>query len=264
MDQPYLYSGLEAWSYDLVDELTQFEDFGFYRMMLESCPGPVLDLGCGTGRILLGLKEQGLDVVGLDSSPEMLCQCRQKLSANQLEAELYEGDMRSFDLKRSFSTILIPGFSIQLLTEDNDLQSCLERCYQHLIPGGQLIVSTYFPWEFLESGKDGECLAFRSESESAETEERVRAFQGWAIDRRAEILKLENRFQLLDQEGGIIGQEDREMKLRWRSTSAMKAFLENAGFEDLSLYGDFEFAEPAPEAETIAFVAIRPEIPPVR
>ena len=74
----------------------------------------ILDVGCGTGRILLGLKEQGLDVVGLDSSPEMLCQCRQKLSANQLEAELYEGDMRSFDLKRSFSTILIPGFSIQL------------------------------------------------------------------------------------------------------------------------------------------------------
>jgi len=39
----------------------------------------------------------------------------------------------------------------------------------------------------------------------------------------------------------------------------MKAFLENAGFEDLLLYGDFEFAEPAPEAETIVFVAIRPE-----
>ena len=107
-------------------------------------------------------------------------------------------------------------------------------------------------------------LAFRSESESAETEERVRAFQGWAIDRQAEILKLKNRFQLLDQEGGIIGQEDREMKLRWRSTRAMKAFLENAGFEDLSLYGDFEFAEPAPEAETIVFVAIRPEIPSIR
>ena len=223
MDQPYIYGGLEAWSYDLVDELSQFEDFGFFRMMLESCPGPVLDVGCGTGRILLGLKEQGLDVAGLDSSPEMLRQCRQKLSANQLEAELYEGDMRSFDLKRSFSTILIPGFSIQLLTEDNDLQSCLERCYQHLSPGGQLIVSTYFPWEFHESGKDGEGLAFRCESESAETEERLEPFR--------------------------VG----------RSISAMKAFLENAGFEDLLLYGDFEFAEPAPEAETIVFVAIRPE-----
>ena len=59
LDQPYLYSGLEAWSYDLVDELTQFEDFGFYRMMLESCPGPVLDLGCGTGRILLRAEGAG-------------------------------------------------------------------------------------------------------------------------------------------------------------------------------------------------------------
>ena len=230
-------------------------------MLLESSPGPVLDVGCGTGRILLGLREQGLDVVGLDASSEMLRQCREKLSANQLEAELYEGDMRSFDLKRSFATILIPGFSIQLLTEDCDLQRCLERCYQHLNPGGQLIVSTYFPSEFLESGKDSEGLAFRSESESSETEERVRAFQGWKIDREAQILKLQNRFQLLDDDGGIVRQEDREMALRWRSTSVMEELFESAGFGELSLYGDFEFAEPNSEAETVVFVAIRPEFP---
>ena len=50
------------------------------------------------------------------------------------------------------------GFSIKLLTEDNDLQSC-GAVLPALDPGGQLIVSTYFPREFLESGKDGGGLA---------------------------------------------------------------------------------------------------------
>lgn len=258
MDPPYLYSGLEALSYDRVDELSQFEDFGFFRLLLESCPGPVLDIGCGTGRILIKLKEQGIDVVGLDASSEMLRQCQEKLSANQLEAELIEGDMRSFNLRQSFATILIPGFTIQLLAEDEDLESCLRCCLRHLKPGGQLIVSTYFPWEFLESGQNGEALSFRSESESAETGERLRAFQGWRIDRAAEILHLQNRFQLLDQKGAVVDQEDREMALRWRSADLMKRLLNKAGFEELSLYGDFEFADPSPHAEAIVFVAEKP------
>ena len=262
LDHPYAYSGIEAWSYDLVDELSQFEDFGFYRLLLESSPGRVLDLGCGTGRILLGLKEQGIDVVGLDASPEMLRQCREKLSAKELEAELFEGDMRTFDLGQTFATILIPGFSILLLAEDDDLKSCLQRCYQHLIPGGQLIVSTYFPREFLESGKEGEGLVFRSESESAETEERVRAFQGWSIDRDGQLLKLQNRFQRLDQRGGIIDQEDREMTLRWRSTETMEKLFEDACFGEISCYGEFDFAEPRADAESIVLVALRPESHP--
>lgn len=260
MDQPYLYTGLEAIFYDEVDELSQFEDFGFYRLLLESSPGPVLDIGCGTGRILVGLKEQGIDVVGLDASSDMLRQCREKLSAKGLKAELILGDMRSFDLPQSFASILIPGFTIQLLTEDEDLESCLQCCFRHLNPGGQLIVSTYYPWEYLEGSQEGEALAFRSESESVETQERVRTFQGWTIDREAQILQLKNRFQLLDQNGEIIDQEDREMALRWRSRELLVRMCKKAGFDDgLALYGDFEFAEPLPQAETIVFVAVRPD-----
>ncbi len=260
LDQPYLYTGLEAIFYDEVDELSRFEDFSFYRLLLESCPGPVLDIGCGTGRILIGLKEQGIDVAGLDASSDMLRQCREKLSAKGLNAELIQGDMRSFDLTGSFASILIPGFTIQLLTEDEDLESCLQCCFRHLNPGGQLIISTYYPWEFLDSGQEGEGLAFRSESESVETQERVRAFQGWTIDRKAQILQLQNRFQLLGQNGQIIDQQDREMALRWRSKDLMEKMFRKAGFDDqLSLYGDFEFAEPNPEAETNVFVAVRPD-----
>jgi len=260
LNQPYLYTGLEASFYDEVDELSQFEDFGFYRLLLESCPGPVLDIGCGTGRILVRLKEQGIYVVGLDASSDMLRQCREKLSAKGLKAELIQGDMRSFHLPQSFASILIPGFTIQLLTEDEDLESCLQCCFQHLNPGGQLIVSTYYPWEFLGSGQESEALAFRSEAESVETQERVRAFQGWTIDREAQILQLKNRFQLLDQGGGIVNQEDREMALRWRSKDLMERMFKKAGFDEtLSLYGDFEFAEPLPQAETIVFVAVRPD-----
>lgn len=255
MKAPYLYDGLEAASYDLVDELSDFDDYAFYRLLIESNPGPILDLGCGTGRILVPLAEEGLDVVGLDASAEMLAICREKLGSEKRNVPLVQGDIRQFDLNERFSTILIPGFSIQLLLEADDLDACLKACLGHLKPGGQVIIPTYLPWEMLESGLDRMPLEMHREGETDENGQRFVAWQGWELNRIEQRLTLKNRFQHLDSSDTVLVEEDREMTIHWHLAYEMQSRLGRIGFPEIDLYGDFQTNKSAENSESIIYVA---------
>ena len=254
MKAPYLYDGLEAASYDLVDELSDFDDYAFYRLLIESNPGPILDLGCGTGRILVPLAEEGLDVVGLDASAEMLAICREKLGLEKRNVPLVQGDIRQFDLNERFSTILIPGFSIQLLLEADDLDACLKACLGHLKPGGQVIIPTYLPWEMLESGLDRMPLEMHREGETDENGQRFVAWQGWELNRIEQRLTLKNRFQHLDSSDTVLVEEDREMTIHWHLAYEMQSRLGRIGFSEIDLYGDFQTNKSAENSESIIYV----------
>ncbi len=254
MRAPYLYSGLEAESYDSVDELSDFEDYPFYRSLVEANPGRVLDLGCGTGRILARLMEDGIEVVGLDSSRDMLEICREKLAGMQSPPRLELGDIRRFDLKETFQSILIPGFTIQLLMEPDEIDSCLLSCWRHLEIGGQLVVSTYMPWEMLESGVDESPIEKRRDAAFGETGERFVAWQGWSIDRREQSLELLNRFQRVDSENQVVEEENRNMSIRWHLPYDMVARIRSLGFTEISVYGDYQFIPPASDSESVIYV----------
>ena len=102
-------------------------------------PAEVLELAVGTGRIAARLAQAGWKVTGLDRSPEMLAVARAK-TAEQPNLRLIEGDMRSYDLGRTFGLAIIPGHSFQnLLTADDEL-ACLRTTLRHLAPDGRLII----------------------------------------------------------------------------------------------------------------------------
>jgi len=257
MKKPYKYSGIEAASYDLIDELSDFDDYPFYRFLIESNPGRVLDLGCGTGRILYRLAQEGIEVAGVDSSIEMLQICRTKLSSSGLDASLSQGDLRNFDLGSKFDSILIPGFTFQLLLDSRDIDACLDCCLSHLEPAGQLVLPTYFPWEMLDSGLVSKPLELRRESERDLNGERFVAWQGWEIDRFSQLLHLLNRFQHLDSSDRIKTEEDRSMTLHWHLPYDMQVKLQERGFRDIFIYGDFSFDPPESDSESIIYVARR-------
>lgn len=254
MKAPYLYGGIEAASYDLIDELADFDDYDFYRLLIESNPGPVLDLGCGTGRILLPLAREGIEVHGLDSSEAMLAICQGKLDSENLSVSLVQADIRQFALNERFATILIPGFSIQMLLEEDELDSCLKSCLEHLSPGGQVVIPTYFPWEMLDSGLDETPLTKRRESAVDGNGQRFVAWQGWQIDKLEQQLTLKNRFQRVGADGVIL-EEDRAMTIRWHLPYEMQSRLANRGFSEIALYGDFSADPPEPDSESIIYVA---------
>lgn len=135
----YEYRGAMALYWDLLrGDTSNWVDRFFFRDVIQEFGQPVLDVGCGTGRLLLDYMQQGIDIDGVDNSPEMLEICRQKARALELQPALYWQSMESLDLPRRYRTILVPSSSFQLVTDPRNAAEAMRRFLQHLEPGGVL------------------------------------------------------------------------------------------------------------------------------
>src|SRR5262249_49928907 len=133
-DSPYARADL----YDLLFR-DYTADLEFYLAAARTAGGPALDVGCGTGRVLLAGLAAGLDMDGLDNAPDMLARLRANARARGLEAHATLADMRSFRLPRRYACVMIPfnAFAHNLNTDDQI--ATLSCCREHLLPGGRLV-----------------------------------------------------------------------------------------------------------------------------
>lgn len=135
--------------YDYVTPYAERPDVGFFVEAAQEAGGPVLEVGCGTGRVLIPTARAGVDIMGLDLSQHMLAICRQRLAEEpaqvQARAQLEQADMRRFDLGRTFALATIPFRPFQHLTTVEDQIACLETIRRHLEPGGRLILDVFNP-----------------------------------------------------------------------------------------------------------------------
>src|SRR5215217_4296210 len=104
---------------DLYDALLPVSgnQLNFYVTLARRQAGAILELACGSGQLAVPMAAQGLPVVGLDSSPEMLAAGRRRSLAAGVGVEFVEGDMRDFDLARRFPLIFIARNSLLHLSE---------------------------------------------------------------------------------------------------------------------------------------------------
>lgn len=123
-----LWHDLECGAYD--------EDLPLWRELAASTPGPVLDVGAGTGRVSLDLARRGVAVVALDADASLLAalECR----AAGLPVETVVADAREFTLRRRFPLVLVPMQTLQLLGGRAGRAAFLRRAQAHLVPGGLL------------------------------------------------------------------------------------------------------------------------------
>lgn len=108
-------------------------DLPLWEELADGTGGPVLDLGCGTGRVALHLARRGHTVLGLDRDPELLGALRERAAGLPVEAEL--GDAASFALGAAFGLALAPMQLAQLLAPQRRA-GCLRSLATHLRPGG--------------------------------------------------------------------------------------------------------------------------------
>src|SRR4051794_29161880 len=133
----YEYKGLMAQAWDVLrGDTSQWDDRFFYLEAIQRYGQPVLDVGCGTGRLLLDYLHQGIDIDGIDNSPEMVSLCRAKAEQLGLVVRLYEQPMEAVALPRTYRTILIPSSSLQLLIDPATVEQALQRLLAHLEAGG--------------------------------------------------------------------------------------------------------------------------------
>jgi ubiquinone/menaquinone biosynthesis C-methylase UbiE len=135
--------------YDYVVPYRNRHDVDFFVEMARESGSPVLEVGCGSGRILVPTANIGIEIVGLDLSSSMLSLCREKLSRESEEVrgrvQLVQGDMRDFDIGREFRLVTTPFRPFQHLIAVEDQLACLNSIHKHLVEGGTFILDIFNP-----------------------------------------------------------------------------------------------------------------------
>ena len=239
------YAGERAVYYDYV--ATGVEgDIAFYVEEARSARSPVLELGCGTGRILIPTAEAGVEVVGLDASPDMLAIARHKLERLpphvQNGVQFVEGDMRRFALDRRFSLVTIPyrAFLHNLNMEDQ-LQT-LRRVRDHLSENGRLILNVFDPKvQNLAAGKWSMPANRRREFVHPRTGNRVTIKEEFTYDLERQMVEGAFLFDEIDTATGqIVATIQSPLTLRYIFRYEMEHLLTLAGFRIEALFGDFK------------------------
>lgn len=125
------------------------DDLDFYAGLASRAGGPVLELGCGTGRVTEAMLRAGARVTGLDLCPDMLSRARERLSSlpspAASRAELVAGDMTDFDLGRRFNLVVMPFRPFQHLATPDLQAACLACARRHLVPEGTFVLDIFDP-----------------------------------------------------------------------------------------------------------------------
>lgn len=127
----------------------------FYLDLAKATQRPVLELACGTGKLLLPIAAQGIECEGVDLSSDMLAEARAKFEAEELSTPLHVGDMASFTLSRRFGLIFIASNSLLHLHSADDIVQCFQSVREHLNQGGRFVFDIFNPSMQMLAGADG-------------------------------------------------------------------------------------------------------------
>jgi SAM-dependent methyltransferase len=246
LDQNGSYTdyGFVADFYDHVVPYRDKQDIAFYVQMASSSEGPVLELGCGTGRVLIPIARADNEIVGLDSSPHMLRVCREKLAHEpedvRTRVELIQAEMGHFDLDRKFDLITTPFRPFQHLLTVGEQLSCLSCVHSHLSDDGVFVLDLFNP--FLQRLVDEKYLV------ETDDEPEFTMSDGRKVIRRPRTISRDLFNQVNENE--IIyyikhpdGREERQVhrfKMRHLFRFEAEHLLVRSGFEVVEIYADYD------------------------
>ena len=122
-------------------------DLPLWRELAAEHGDPVLDLGCGTGRVALDLAAHGHAVTGLDSDTELVAELARRARDRDLRVDTVAGDARSISLRAEFPLVIAPMQVIQLLGGAEARAAMLTSVWNHLSPAGLLAIALADPFE---------------------------------------------------------------------------------------------------------------------
>jgi len=264
MAEDYEYRGLMAQAWDLLrGDTSAWPDRPFYRAIIERRDGPALDVGCGTGRLTLDYLQAGLDIDGVDDSPEMLRICREKAAASGVDVEgrLFEQGMNRLALPRRYATIFVPSSSFQLLTDLSAADAGMARFHDHLEPGGLLVMpfmSKLWPGRRTPPQMEWSDWHKLGEARRGEDGATVRRWVRARYDHEQQLEHEENRYEVL-RDGEVVEVErlGRSPCVRWYSQAQAIALYEQAGFTVTSITSGFTFDPAGPEDTLFCILARR-------
>jgi SAM-dependent methyltransferase len=252
----YEYYGMLAEFWDLFrGDTSTWDDRFFFLDVVKKYGQPVLDVGCGTGRILLDFMQQGIDIDGVDNSPDMLALLKQKAEKLNLNPTAYKQEMHKLSLPRKYQTILVPSSSFQLLLDPALPPLAMNRFYEHLLPGGVLAMPFMTLW------KQGDPLEseFTREAIRPEDGATIRRWQYARFDPETDLEHTIDRYEII-RDGQVLESEEHNQSPATRSYTPQQAIAlyQEAGFEDIQVFHEFTFEPVNPEDTTFCVLGFNP------
>ena len=233
------YDGAYGAMKDLVDA-------PFYVNLAKEFGGPVLEIGCGTGRVLLPIAREGIEIHGVDNSRPMLGILKERLAGENPEVRskvtLDSGDMREFRLNRRFPLAIIPFRPMQHMFTVADQLRALRSAAAHLAEGGLLAFDVFYPkFEVLLLGIGEERLEAEWPSPSDPATVIRRYFRKDAVDKINQTYNLTFIFRGY-RNGQLAFEETDVLKMSYYTYPHLQALFLLAGLEPVAEYGSFDKA----------------------
>ncbi|HEY4049170.1 MAG TPA: class I SAM-dependent methyltransferase [Acidobacteriaceae bacterium] len=217
------------------------EDVEFWTNVASRIGGPVLEIGCGTGRVALEIARSGIDVYGVDQSEAILDVFRRKLTREpedvQRRVRLHLGDMRAFELGQQFSLALMPFRPLQHMLSLEEQIAAFQNARRHLKAGGILGFDVFFPNFSLFDEPDG---VEKPEREWLDQEGRTirRFFLRHRVDKVNQVIYASFIFRTYAGRE-LISEETSPLNMSYYTYPHLRLLLKLTHFEASEEYGSF-------------------------
>ncbi len=222
-----------------------------FEKYLEKKPELVLDLACGTGSMTFELHSRGYDLIGADSSDNMLSKAYEKAYENGINNILFiNQDMRDFELYGTVGAICCCLDSVNYLTNDGDIDKCFACAHNYLDPNGLFIFDVNTPYKFKNVYGNNHYIF-----EDTDTNGNV-AYCGWQneYDEENGLCNFYLSVFTEDERGKYIRSDEVQTE-RCYSKEQLFQSLERSGFEIIGFFADYEFSAPTDDCERWYIVA---------
>jgi SAM-dependent methyltransferase len=213
------------------------EDLPFWLSLAASRPGPILELGCGPGRVLASLAQAGHEIDGLDLSPQMLARAERRIAAHpRNRVRVIQGDLYRLALERRYGLILVPCNTFAYLDETS-AQEALVRIRRHLLPGGLFAAELPSAQEALSVSLDSDepIEAFLE----PETGNPVQVYASQEEEPEQSRVRVVWRYDELHPDGTVTRTEVRTTVQLW-SPQRLGEAARAAGFSSFETFGDYD------------------------